>query len=345
MKRPVLHLTEAALAYWAMRVVLQYPTIGWTVATWLPAIGTAVVLASLVLLVVDLLAVVPPETFVGDVLARIGRYSRWIVVVFVWIAIVLAFNAWFDRSGITVHRATVVSVGTRTLTAGTALVHSWMDVRSTTLQEGTVRIPLGPAEQGVFWREEPVLVSVRAGCFGLPWVSRLDRDLEQHYRSVLAKLPGAPGPSQALVAFLVDHMRWDEARDEAQRYLAAHPDDVEFALYAGGNMSVRGWLDASAAMLELAVNRSPERHLLGRLAWVEARRGNWAQAIRFAEAGEARYPDAWEFPLVLGYTFTRQGDECHAAAAFALAAKLQPGIAEVDRALGHLRAEAQSCGQ
>ena len=341
MKRPTLHFMEAAAAYWAMRMVLQYRPVGWSVAALLPTIGTAVVLSSLVLLAVDLLAMLPDEGLLSDVVARVGKWSRWLVVGFVWLAIALVFNARLDRAGADVHRAEVVGVGARTLTTGVALVHSWMDVRSSTLGANVVRIALGPTEQGTFWREEEVLVWVRPGRFGIPWIARLERDLEGYYRSALQKIPGARGPSLALVAFLVDHMRWDEARDESVRYLAAHPEDVDFAVYAGSTMSVRGWLDASAEMLSLAAARWPGRYLLGRLAWVETRRGDRARAMAVAERAAARYPDGWEFPLVLAYNLERDGDVARAAAALDRAATLRPNVPDVTQALARLERDAK----
>ena len=339
MRRPILHLAEAALAYWAMRTVLEYRPVGSSVAALLPTIGMAVVLASLVLVAVDVLAVLPKDGTFFEVVGRIGRWSRWVVVGFVWIAIALMLNARLDRSAATAHRAEVVRVGARTQTPGAALVHSWMDVRSATLAADVMRVPLGPREQGVFWRQEPVLVLVRQGRFGVPWIARLERDLEGHYRNVLARLPGARGPSQALVSYFVDHMRWEDARDEATRYLAVHPEDVEFAVYAGASMSVRGWLDTSAAMLRLAADRRPDRYLLARLAWVGTRLGHHARAVEVARAGAERYRDAWEFPLVVGYALDRMGERRGAVAALDEAATLHPGVPEVTQALATLRTQ------
>jgi hypothetical protein len=336
MRRAMLHVAEAALAYWAIRAVFEYrPVVSWVAAV-LPSIGVFVLLATLALVAGDVLAVLPEDGVASDVLARVGWWSRWLVVGFVWVAIALMVNARFDGSPPVAHRAQVVAIGARSRAPGAGLVHSWMDVRSRTLGE-SVRIPLGPYEQATFWRGEPVLVVVRTGQLGIPWIARIERDVEGAYRNVLARLPGARGPSQALVNFLIDHMRWEDARDESVRYLALHPEDVDFAVYAAGNMSVRGWLDTSAEMLRPAAARRPGRHLLSMLAWIEARRGDSARAVAVARAAAERYQDAWEFPLIAGWALTRAGDRPGAAAAFEEANRIRPGVAEVARAASTLR--------
>jgi hypothetical protein len=245
-------------------------------------------------------------------------------------------NARFDRSPPVAHRAEVVAIGARSRAPGTDLVHSWMDVRSRTLGDG-IRIPLGPYEQATFWRREPVLVFVRTGRLGIPWIARIERDVEGTYRNELARRPGARGPSQELVTFLIDHMRWEDARDESVRYLALHPEDVDFAIYAAANMSVRGWLDTGVEILRPAADRRPGRHLLGRLAWMEARRGDSARAVAVARAAAERYRDAWEFPLIAGWALARAGDRAGAAAAFEEANRIHPGVAEVAKAGSMLR--------
>src|SRR5262249_9663991 len=130
---------------------------------------------------------------------RVVRRMDWVakigVVVLTACAVFVALNANLDRSRRTIHRARVVDVGPRTVSAGVPIVYSWMRVHYEDDQDaGDATFALRPEDQRTFWRDERIMVWFRAGRFGVSWVDRKFRDDEVYFRRVLENSPDAKGP-------------------------------------------------------------------------------------------------------------------------------------------------------
>jgi len=110
-----------------------------------------------------------------------------------------------------------------------------------------------------------------------------------------------------------------------------------FAYWAGENLDLRGLEDDGTPLLERAVALRPSRYYSYRLAWALTRHGDSARAIDILTAASHRYPDAWEFPFLLGYHYARTGRYVEAIAALERVETLRPGVPDVDRVLAQLR--------
>jgi tetratricopeptide (TPR) repeat protein len=333
------HALAVAVALWAMSILFRFRVLGWPFLAYLPWVGSALVLLHLLLLANRFIAPASGEGTIQEVIRRLTFGARLVIIAFVYWAVFVAFNAGFDRTSRLRLHAQVVEVGGRTLSVGVPVIYSWASVRTSPSDgERLLTLILGPDEQRKFWGGESVVLVVGGGRFALPWVLSVERDQEVYLRQVIELAPDARQPRKDLVRFLFDDGRWGEAAAESQRYVDAHPDDGEFAYYAGENLNLRG-LDG-VPFLARAVALRPSRYHCYRLAWALTRQGDSARAIEALTAASSRYPDAWEFPFLLGYHYARTRRWAEAIASLERSDKLKPGVPDVAVALARLRAEA-----
>jgi len=338
-RSPVLwHALAVAVALWAMSTLFRFRVLGWPFLAYLPWVGSALVLLHLLLLANRFIAPSSAEGTIQEVVRRLTFGARLVIIAFVYWAVFVAFNAGFDRSARSLQHAEVVEVGGRTLSVGVPVIYSWASLRiATETGKRPQRLILGPDEQRKFWGGESVALMVGSGRFGVPWVFSIERDEEVYFRQALELSPDARQPRKDLVRFLFDHGRWSEAAAESQRHMDAYPDDGEFAYYAGENLNLRG-LDG-VPFLARAVALRPTRYHCYRLAWALTRQGDSARAIEALTAASSRYPDAWEFPFLLGYHYAKSRRYAEAIASLERSEKLKPGVPDVAVALARLRAK------
>jgi len=338
-RNPVLqHGLAIVLAAWAMSMLVRYRLLGSSVLAYLPWIGSILVVLN-VLFVVNAFLRPPAGGILHDVVTRVDRIGRLAIVAFVWWAVVVVLNCALDPGPPRGIAAEVVRVGGRTVSAGVPLTYSWADLREA---GGTdvVRVVLGPEEQRHFWSGEAIVLVDARGRFGLRWLVRMERDPEPYVRDVLRLTPGAAQPWKELVHYMMEHAREREAAEEGRRYLEAHPDDVEFAYWAGENLNIRGFEAEGLPFLAHAVARHPTRYHSYRLAWVLTRRGDLADAVETLTAASGQYPEAWEFPFLLAYVRGKSGDDAAAIAALERVERLKRDAPEVAPVLARLRARA-----
>jgi hypothetical protein len=331
------HVLAAAVAWWAMTTLVRYRVLEWPVAAYLPYLGTTIIVWEVAMLAQRFLAPSPSDGPLQTVVTHVDRAARLVVVVFAYWAILVASNAVLDRAPGRLHQAEIVGVGGRTASAGVPIVYSWARIRWQPDERARVdTLVLGPTEQRTFWVGERILLGLRPGRFGIAWVGRLERDPEVYAREAVALTPEARLPWKDLIEFLVMCARWDEVAREGRRYLAAHPDDADFAYYAGENLSIGG-LDAEARwFLERAVALDPSRYKSFRLAWFLTRQGDATPAIATIGAAATRHPTAWEFPFLLGYHYAKGGRYVEAMTALRRVEALKPGVPEVGPLLERL---------
>ena len=337
--RAMRHALAISVALWAMAMLVRYRPLGWSVAAYIPWLGSAIVLLNVLFLVSRSHAVDVAEDGIDAVMARLERGASLAVIVFTFWAVFVTFNAALDRSRPFLVRAEVVELGGRTLSGGVPWIYSQATLRARSpISSERLTLVLGPDEQRRFFVGESVVLRIRDGRFGLRWVASVERDDEVYYRQLLVLSPDAIQPWKDLVRFLFNHGFWVEALAESRRYTEAHPDDADFVYYAGENLSLRGF-DADAVwFLARAVELQPSRYHSYRLAWALTRRDDASRAIETLEAARARYPEAWEFPFLLAYHYMKTGAHVRATAALERVETLRPGVPEVAAVLARLRA-------
>jgi tetratricopeptide repeat protein len=331
------HAAAVAVSLWAMSALVRFRVVGWSVAAYLPWIGTVLVLLNGVLLVREFIGPSAEASTLRDLVRRVDRIARLVVVAFAYWALFVTFDAGMDRTPRVLWHGEIVDMSGRTLTAGVPLVYSWASVRTSAADGQRLQeVVLGPQEQRKFWRGEAVVLGIGGGRFGLPWITAFDRDEEVYARRLLESSPNAVQPWHDLVQFLVDHGRLAEAATEARRYLDVHPDDADFAYWIGDNLNIRGFDGAAPYFLARAVAVHPTRYNSYRLAWTLVRRGDPEPALDALTTATRRYPDAWEFPFLLGYQYARMRRFPDAIAALERVDALKPGIGDVSDSIARL---------
>jgi len=66
----------------------------------------------------------------------------------------------------------------------------WIELRAWK-GRGTVYLPLRGREQHEFWAGQPVVVQMRVGVLGIPWVVRIERDAERQAKQILEFVPAS----------------------------------------------------------------------------------------------------------------------------------------------------------
>ena len=331
------HALAIAVAVESMSLLLRYRVFGWSIAAYLPWVGTAVVALNVLLLIDRFIDPTAGERPVAEVVKRLDFIVRLLIAAFAYWAILVTFNASLDRSPTSLLRAEVVDVGGRTVSVGVPVVYSWATLRVSDENREYLRtLSLGPDDQRKFWGGEALLRAVRGGRFGIPWLFAVDRDETVYCRRALEVAPNAVGPWHDLVRFLFEHALVGPAIAESRRYLDEHPNDHEFAYWAGESMIQRGFDADGLPFLARAVAVRPTRYYLYRLAWALTRRGEAARALETLSEASRRYPDDWEFPFLMGYNYARLGRYPEATTALRRLDALKPGMPDAAEALARL---------
>jgi tetratricopeptide (TPR) repeat protein len=334
------HVLAVVLSWWALWTVVTYRVLGWSVVGYLPWVGSALVALNLLLLLRQFLGSAREASGLDQMVKRLDFGTRMLLVAFAYWAIAVTFNAKLDRSPRILYPAEVTDVGGRTVSAGVPVVYSWAKLRAS-MQEGerVVTLVLGPGEQRTFWSGESVLVTVGGGRFGLPWIVSVERDVPAYCQKLLEVSPNAIKPWHDLVDFHFNHAGWPQATSEARRYFELHPDDADFAYYVGENANLRGMDADSIFFLTKTVALKPTRLYSFRLAWALTRQGDAPRAVETLVAAGGRYPEAWEFPFLLGYNYAKTGRYAEAAASLERVHELKADVPEVAPTLARLRAK------
>jgi hypothetical protein len=159
-------------------------------------------------------------------------------------ATVLSFNGSFDRSIAVEHRRELVSV-----TTIKALV-SWLDLRAA---DGTLeRVTLLPGKDGV-WAGyvdpgQPIVVSVRRGAFGIPWIERVAHDADRQAELMVEAAPSAAAPRRALIGAYLRQGRGREVVAHTRAYLGDYPRDIAFAGTVAATLRNAGDMPSAVAV-------------------------------------------------------------------------------------------------
>jgi tetratricopeptide (TPR) repeat protein len=183
--------------------------------------------------------------------------TRLLVVVFVGYGLLVFANGALDFSPPVEQASQVVAVDGADIELGRFGSVSWADLRSWRAV-GVERVFLHEQERRRLWPGEAVLVRVHRGALGIPWVSRVSRDDESHYRQVLGVAPTATGPRKRLIAFYLERQRWEDATAVALGYLRLYPDDHEYLSSVAAQLAAARRPKEALALLEPLAARDPD---------------------------------------------------------------------------------------
>jgi len=161
-------------------------------------------------------------------------------------ATALSFNGSLDGPLAVEHRRELVAV--TTVNTPLDFPVSWIDLRAA---DGTLeRITLIAGKDGV-WAGyvdpgQAVVVRVRAGFFGIPWIESVALDEERRTELLVEAAPSAAEPRRALVALRLRQGRAADALTHTRAYLGYYPRDTAFARTVAETL--RGVGDAQSAL-------------------------------------------------------------------------------------------------
>ena len=103
------------------------------------------------------------------------------------------------------------------------------------LSPGRDEISLASARPG-----QAVVISMRHGWFGVPWVATIAVDHAEHAQRVLSTLPTAAAMRKAMIATLSRQRRWQELRAQAEAHLREYPNDRDYILALARELQAQG---------------------------------------------------------------------------------------------------------
>jgi|SRR5690349_3649777 hypothetical protein len=215
------------------------------------ALGGAV--ASVVAVTGRLLA----QVSVAFVLRWLYRAALFGLTVFLaWTAVVLV-NGALDRAAGSEQPSEVLNVVSAPIDPGIGglIPYARVDLRSWREGDGLERLALSPRERQRTWVGQPVIVTVRPGFLGIPWVASVTLDEARHLRQVLAASPRAIHAMQRLIAIDLERQQWDEAVELTRRYAEAYPDDVTVVQRVADVLGVAGRYRDQGELVERLVVR------------------------------------------------------------------------------------------
>jgi hypothetical protein len=237
-------------------------------------------------------------------LRALERANLLLVVAFVGHGAVALVNGVLDFAPPVDKPSQVVAIERTEVDLGRFVPVSWADLRSWR-GPGLERIFLHERERARTWPGQAILVRVHRGALGIPWVSRVTRDDEVHYRKILEALPTATAPYKRLVGFYLERQRWDEATAVALAYLKRYPGEHDYVSGVGARLGVAGRAEESIRLLESVI---------------------------------ALEPESWSAHYHLGYAYLSAGRLPDAVVMFEKALERRPGHHDVEQQLRHLRA-------
>jgi len=321
----------------AMNIQLRYRVAGGFALILLPWVGLALGAFSFTYLVANLVGRGPAHAVVSRTFGRIRWWAGILVRVFVYYSVFLYANGKLDRSIPVDRPAQILEVMGEEIDLGRLVPYTWAELRLRDDPGRPIRLFLVGMEERSLWGGDVVILQERRGFFGLPWVSRIERDEEHYAREALRLMPTAASAWKRLVGLHFEHQRWPEANAAAWEYLKVYPNDYEFALYSGQELLASRHYAEGIPFLEHAIERKPTYEALQLLGWALSYSRNNPRAAQVLESSIALDPNDFEAYYHLGYVYGGLGRYADAIAMFEKVLERRPGMPEAEAEIARLR--------
>jgi hypothetical protein len=330
-------LTLAGLAAWSVWAQLVYRA---------PSRYLSVVLAGVGLATTGLAVAFWLHAMVRGVGARDRRFSvvglgyRLCALVIIGSSLYGVFllsNGRFDLSEPAHHPTQIVRIGLDETEIGIRVPFVWADVRSWRRPGQLERVLVRPEERERLWGGQAVVVSVRSGFHGVPWISRIEGDVEKQSLEILAVAPEAGQIRKELAEFYVRLGRYGEAAVATREYARRFPDDHDFPVRIARMLTTR---QRPGEVVTVLADLAPLREdadvymLLGHALAMQGRR---PEGVAHLERARTMQPRNWWPYYALGWVYAGDGQYARAVTAFQRALELRPGLPDVERELQRLR--------
>ncbi len=300
------YLLAVCICSWAIYVQMEYRLPGSFLFILLPAVGGALTLLYLILLLDLLLVWLPTRDPFRRALGRVEWWANLVVRVFVYFSLLLYTNGKLDQSIKVYHPAEIISI-TDEMPLGVPLPYTWVTVRDRNDPEKVERVLLKWSERRQLWGAEPVAVDVREGYFGIPWIAGIERDWDYYGREILRLTPSASRAWKKLVYFNITHNRVKEATTAAEEYLRLYPKDYESGLSVASSLLDAGYPEEAVQFADYAVANDPTYNGYQILGVALSYSSNNLRAWEVLEISKPLNPTDWEVYYHLGYVFDELG--------------------------------------
>ncbi|MGH7318242.1 MAG: tetratricopeptide repeat protein [Candidatus Rokuibacteriota bacterium] len=337
---PVLLLWDLLLAgfcVFSVYVQFAYRVPGHVLLTLLPWLGIVLTALSLLGLVNLLLRRAPLDEPIRQALQRAEQLCSYVIVAFCLYSTVLFVNGLFSRGG-AVHVAQIVEIGGGEIDLGPVTSFSWVTLRSWRSPGRAERLLLHADERQWLWGGLDVLVHVRHGRFGIPWVSRVEPNGEKILLAVLEATPTAAEPRRRLAHLYVRSHRYDDARITALRHLELYPRDEAFAVRIATELLYVARQADAVPILEPFAKLRPRHGVYTRLGFALGQTGRRREGIELLQKAIALWPDDWWTYNALGYVHYWAAEFDRAIPLFEKVLELRPNSPEIRDVLRRARA-------
>jgi tetratricopeptide (TPR) repeat protein len=293
----------------------------------------------------------------GRLLLRLEQAATVLVTSFVLLGLVIFLNGALDRSGRLAVRSEVFRIERAEIELDQILSYAWADLRSWRGQGRVERVFLTPTERPELWVGEGVVVTVRPGALGIPWLADISRDDEWHYRRVMQAVPRAAGPRKELMMLLYTNRRWPELAEAIHEYARLYPKDYDYIRTIAYSLLIAGYDEDYFLLLEPFALQRLNARVLENVGWLlhrtaahrklipntgepptrDALRRQSARGIAMLEASLTMDADnGWTY-YELGYAYQDNGRYPEASVMFQKALQRMPGIPDIQRRLQMVR--------
>jgi hypothetical protein len=256
---------------------------------------------------------------------------------FCFYGLFLFTNGKFDVADPVHYPTEVVSIGMNETALGLRVPFVWADVRSWRRPGDVERIVLRPDERARLWGGQSVVVSVRPGFYGRPWVSRIEANVEKRSQTILAMAPDAAEVRKDLAEFYVRLGRFGDAAATTREYARRFPQDRKFPVHIAMLLTTR---DRFADVVTVLADVAPRREdadvymLLGYSLGMQGRRG---EGLPLLERARDMQPRNWWPHYALGWVYAAGGDYARAVTSLQKAIELNPALYDAEREVQRLR--------
>jgi Flp pilus assembly protein TadD len=255
-------------------------------------------------------------------------------------------NGRFDIADPVHYSTEIVGIGMDETELGVRVPFIWADVRSWRRSGEVERILLRRTERERLWAGQAVMVSIRPGFYGVPWVSRIEADVERRSQVILGTFPGAGQVRKDLAEFYVRLGRFTDAAVTAREYAQRFPHDRDFPVSIAKQLTSRDRFADVVTVLADVASRHEDANVYMLLGYSLGMQGRRAEGLPLLERARAMQPSDWWPHYALGWVYAGGGQYAHAVASFEKAIALRPGLYDVRRELQRLRPlVAQSAAQ
>jgi hypothetical protein len=260
------------------------------------------------------------------------------VLGFCFYGLFLFANGKFDEGTTGVLYPTeIVRIGTDETEFGIRVPFVWADVRSWR-RPGTVeRILVRREERERLWGGQAVIVGMKPGFYGVPWIWRFEPDIEKRNRELLERFPDAAMVWQDLAEFYARLERFTEAASTTREYARRAPQDRHFPVRMALLLTTRDRFADVITVLSDVAPRREDAEVYMLLGYSLGMQGRQSEGLPLLQRARTMQPRNWWPHYALGWVYVSTGDYALAMASLQKATELRPGLYDAEAQIERLR--------